>query len=176
MKTILLYGLTGTGKSTFCKYVTEKYNYKVVQVRRLFESVVGKDKAATVYHELLNKTNSRCAWLDLISKDNISCIENQKIAVIEGLFTVEESKWFKNISDVTIIYLENKNDKVRTMRFCERENLPLESGMVKMGNSDMGRIDAGVPFAKNSADYIIINDNSLEEFYNVIDSLVNKIC
>ena len=56
MKTILLYGLTGTGKSTFCKYVTEKYNYKVVQVRRLFESVVGKDKAATVYHELLNKT------------------------------------------------------------------------------------------------------------------------
>ena len=175
MKAILLYGLTATGKSTFCKYVNEKYNYKVVQVRRLFETIVGKDKAATVYHELLKKTNSRCAWLELISADILNFIENQQIVIIEGLFTVDESVWVNNLSDIIIVYLENNKELERTIRFCEREHLQLDSGKMKMKNSDIGRIKAGVPSVKDYADYIINNDKSLQEFYIAIDNFISQV-
>lgn len=175
MKAILLYGLTATGKSTFCKYVNEKYNYKVVQVRRLFENTIGRDKAAIVYHELLEKTNSRVAWLELISTDISKCIENQQIVVIEGLFTIEESVWFNNLSDVIVVYLENKTEQERTIRFCEREHLQVEDGKMKMKNSDMGRIAAGVQSVKNCADYIIYNDKSLQEFYLAIDNFISQV-
>lgn len=176
MKAILLYGLTATGKSTFCKYVNEKYKYKIVQVRRLFENIIGEDKAATVYHELLEKTKSRFAWLELISADISNLIENQQIVIIEGLFTIEESVWFNNFSDTTIVYLENNKEHERTLRFCDREQLELDAGKIKLKNSDLGRITAGVPVVKDYADYIINNDQSLQDLYKAIDNFISKIC
>lgn len=175
MKAILLYGLTATGKSTFCRFVNEKYNYKVVHVRRLFETIVGKDNATTVYHELLKKTNSRLAWLELISSEISNRIENQQIVIIEGLFTVEESEWFNNFFDIIIVYLENNNEHERTIRFCKREHLQFDSGKMRMKNSDIGRFTAGVPSVKEYADYIINNDKSLQEFYIAIDNLISNV-
>ena len=175
MKTILIYGLTATGKSTFCKYVNEKYYYKVVQVRRLFEDIVGKDNAATIYHEFLENSNSRVAWLELISDEISNSIESQQIVIIEGLFTVEESVWFSKFSDIIIVYLENNKEQERTKRFCKREHLQLDSGNLKMKESDIGRITAGVLSVRDHADYIINNDKSLQEFHLAIDKIVNSV-
>mgnify|MGYP003501373224 FL=1 len=148
----------------------------MVQIRRLFESIVGNEKAVIVYHDLLKKSESRSAWLDLIYEDIIECIENQKIVIIEGLFTIEESIWFNNFSDIIIVYLENDKWQKRVSHFCEREHLQLGLGEIEMKKSDLGRIAAGVLSVKNYADYIINNDNSLQDFYLAIDNLMSKIC
>ena len=130
MKIILLYGLTATGKSVFCNYVANKYNYRVIQIRRLFESVVGKDKAPEVYHKLLEITKSRCTWLNFISEDIAKTIDGHQIVIIEGLFTLEESIWFKKISDVIIVYLETNRVQKRVVRFCIREHFLLSLGQL----------------------------------------------
>lgn len=175
MKLILLYGLTATGKSSFCDYVANLYNYRIIHVRRMFESVVGKDRAPVVYHQLLTKTKSRCTWLNLISEDILKNLDNQQVVIIEGLFTIEESIWFKKQSDVIIVYLENNREKERIVRFCERERLLLSLGELKMKNSDIGRIEAGVLSVRSFADYIINNDSSLENFYKAIDLFIEQI-
>ena len=111
----------------------------------------------------------------MISAEITNCIENQQIVIIEGLFSVEESEWFNNYSDIIIVYLENNNEQERIIRFCEREQLELDAGKNKMKNSDMGRITAGVPFVKDYADYIINNDQSLQDFYKSIDNLISIV-
>ena len=47
-------------------------------------------------------------------------------------------------------------------------------GQLKMKNSDIGRIEAGVLFVRDYADYIIKNDYSIEAFYEAIDNVINQ--
>ena len=86
MKIILLYGLTATGKSVFCNYVANKYNYRVIQIRRLFESVVGKDKAPEVYHKLLEITKCKVKDFSEVSCKKVKSVvygvsEGEEVAI-----------------------------------------------------------------------------------------------
>lgn len=174
MKIILLYGLTASGKSTFCNYVNVKYGIPILQIRRLFESIVGKTNAPKIYHELLFQNKSRVAWLNYISDEIKNHISIKDLVIIEGLFTIEESLWFKQFSTIIIIYIENRSLKNRITHFCSRENLEQTIGEMTIRISDQGRIKAGVLAVKEVADIILENDSSLYKFYSKIDIVINQ--
>lgn len=173
---VLLYGLTGSGKSTFCHYVSSKHGFKTINLRRLFETTTGKDQAASLYHRLCEKYGTRTAWLDYISERIVEEIRNHQVVVIEGLFTKEEAEWFKPYFDCQfIIYLENGNLALRSARIAMRDGIDLELAHDNMNKSDYGRSIAGVTANKESADFVIINDSSWEDFHSKIEEIVYQI-
>ena len=175
MISILLFGLCGTGKSTFGKRAYQKYGVPTIQVRRLFELVVGRENASKVYHQLCNDSGSRTAWLDVISDKIKSNVMGHECVVIEGIFTKAEAEWFEAFSSVYVIYIENNDYGKRLARFSEREGLDEEGAKVKLSKSDEGRSDAGVCYAKDFADHIIANDGTFESFHIEVDSIIEQV-
>lgn len=175
MTCILLYGLCGAGKSTFCKRAKEKYGLHCIQLRRLFESIVGKKEASKLYHKLYEETSSRTSWLELLKDELLSEICDKDTIVIEGLFTGEEAVWFESFSSVYTIYLEIVDKEIRLSRYSSREKMCVDYAQKRLLESDCGRIAAGVMQMRDSVDYIITNDGSLEDLFVKVDSIIKQV-
>lgn len=175
MTCVLLYGLCGTGKSAFCERAYDKFGLHYIQLRRLFESIVGKEDAPNIYHQLYEKTNSRTSWLELIKDELLTKVRNKDTIIIEGLFTREEAMWFESFSSVYTIYLEVMDKGTRLLRYSSREKICAIDAQRRLSESDSGRIAAGVTQMKGLADYIITNDGSREEFLVHVDSIIKQI-
>jgi len=173
---ILLFGFTGSGKSTFCDYIKKRFGMGYVHVKRAFEKKYGVENAPLIYRNLINKYNDRSYYLNYLRSD-LEYLKKNDMFVIEGLFTKHEVFWctsFFNRKIVTV-YIEIKNDDLRFSRYMEREKKSISEAKVGFDLSDEKRKRLVVHSMKEHSDFILYNDHKKEVFFASIDMFMAEI-
>jgi len=110
----------------------------------------------------------------VVAKMSIEKIQNEKIVVFDGVRNWEEIEEFKKLGDVIIIAVHSP-PKVRYERLLKRarkdDTLTVE-GLIKR---DWEELEMGIGNVIALADYVLVNDTTVEEFKNKAKELINRL-
>lgn len=179
-KIITVLGLPGSGKTEAVKYLVEKYALpKVYFGDVLFDELKRRnlevnEKNERFVREDLRKTRGLLCFAEEVVK-NIQKMEEEKIIVAESLYSWEEYLYFKKVfADRFETIAVHASPKVRYERLKKRPARPLS--LKEAQSRDYAQIEnihqAG-PIA--IADYMIINENAVEQLHNQIDNVIKSI-
>lgn len=186
MKIVGITGSSGSGKSTVCKMISEKYDAEIIDADKIardlskkgtmyYESIVEafgrevvdkgnldrKKLAKIIYEddekrELLNK----CTFGFIIKeiKKQINKLNHKSIILIDAPLLFESE--LDTICDFVIAVLSNKEKQIE--RICNRDNLIYDDAKKRI---EAQKTNA---FFEEAADYIIYNNGDLEEIDKII--------
>jgi len=110
----------------------------------------------------------------VVAKMSIEKIQNEKIVVFDGVRNWEEIEEFKKLGDVIIIAVHSP-PKVRYERLLKRarkdDTLTVE-GLIKR---DWEELEMGIGNVIALADYVLVNDTTVEEFKNKAKELIKRL-
>ena len=110
----------------------------------------------------------------VVAKMSIEKIHNEKIVVFDGVRNWEEIEEFKKLGEVIIVAVHSP-PKVRYERLLKRarkdDTLTVE-GLMKR---DWEELEMGIGNVIALADYVLVNDSTIEEFKNKAKELVKRL-
>jgi dephospho-CoA kinase len=178
-KIIVILGMCGSGKSEFCDYITKKYDFK-----RIYFGEVTFDKLKEsglevnpqnerMMREKLRKEGGMGVYATLNIPKIKEAIKSSDV-LVESLYSWDELKILKeNFSNITTIAIV-VDKKIRYERLEKREYRPLthEEAIIR-DLTESENIKKCEPIA--NADYYIMNNGKLIEFYERCDEVLNEI-
>lgn len=177
-KIIALVGMCGSGKSVACDYFVSK-GYKRIYFGQVTMDILKEKNLEVnaenekVIRENLRKEYGMGAFATLLLPKIKEYAENYDV-ILDGLYSWEElkilQKEFENIKVIAII----ADKKIRYERLVNRDVRPLTIEEAKKRDiSEIENLEKGGPIAY--ADYFALNNNGLDEFYQNIDSIIERI-
>jgi len=110
----------------------------------------------------------------VVAKMSIEKIHDEKIVVFDGVRNWEEIEEFKKLGEVIIIAVHSP-PKVRYERLLKRarkdDTLTVE-GLIKR---DWEELEMGIGNVIALADYVLVNDTTVEEFKNKAKELIKRL-
>ena len=110
----------------------------------------------------------------VVAKMSIEKIRNEKVVVFDGVRNWEEIEEFKKLGDVIIIAVHSP-PRVRYERLLKRarkdDTLTVE-GLIKR---DWEELEMGIGNVIALADYVLVNDTTVEEFKNKAKELIKRL-
>ncbi|WP_286189059.1 AAA family ATPase [Sulfolobus sp. S-194] len=173
MKIIAITGMPGSGKGELAKILREK-GIKVITMSDVLREKYYKEAKEGERLMDFAKRIRELYGKGAIAKLCIEKIEREKIVAFDGVRNWEEIEEFKKIGDVTIIAVHSP-PKLRYERLLKRgrkdDTLTVE-GLVKR---DWEELEMGIGNVIALADYILINDSTIEEFKSKAEELLKRI-
>lgn len=177
-KIIALVGMCGSGKSVACDYFVNN-GYKRIYFGQVTMDILKEKNLEVnaenekVIRENLRKEYGMGAFATLLLPKIKEYAENYDV-ILDGLYSWEElkilQKEFENIKVIAII----ADKKIRYERLVNRDVRPLTIEEAKKRDiSEIENLEKGGPIAY--ADYFALNNNGLDEFYQNIDSVIERI-
>lgn len=177
-KIIALVGMCGSGKSVACDYFVSKGYKKIYFGQVTMDILKEKNLEANQTNEVVIRENLRKeygmgAFATLLLPKIKEYAENYDV-ILDGLYSWEElkilQKEFENIKVIAII----SDKKTRYGRLVNRDIRPLTNEEAKKRDiSEIENLEKGGPIAY--ADYFALNNNGLDEFYQNIDRIIERI-
>ena len=187
----MIIGLTGTiasGKGTFSKYLQQK-GFKYITISDLVREEARRQNLEIQREVLQNignlmrKKHGNNYWAKK-AKEKININENFIIDGIRNLGEVEELKKLPNSiivgidapEDLRLKRMEKRNKSIEEGRKDSDPKNLLEIKKLELRDRGFKEPEHGQQVLKclELADYKIINDSSLEEFYRKIDEILKK--
>ena len=178
-KIIAIVGMCGSGKSIACEYF-KKLGYKSVYfggvtIEKLKEANLEvNEKNEKKMRESLRKEHGMGAFAKILLP-RIEEYSKDGNVVLDGLYSWDELKILKEKFGNDLIVLSiivNKN--IRYNRLKNRDIRPLvEEEANGRDISEIENLAKGGPIA--FADYYILNNGSIEEYYRDLDNILNEI-
>jgi dephospho-CoA kinase len=106
------------------------------------------------------------------------CLEklsgDEKVVVFDGVRNWEEIEEFKKRGEVVIInvHASPKTRYERLMRRARKDDVLTVEGLMKR---DFEELEMGIGTVIALADYVLVNDKSLEEFKREAEELINRL-
>lgn len=171
MKGILIIaGLCCAGKTTIGEYFGHKQGFKFVNLRRIFESLVGKENAHSIHQDNCNNLlEGKVEWLNVI-RDHTQTFKSPEILVIEGLNNPDEIKWIEQNfrQNVSIIFVENTH---RLDRYILRDEVDYITGFQKLQSNDNWRKEQNLDVLKSYSVFYIDNSDNLDNLFEQCDEI-----
>jgi dephospho-CoA kinase len=176
LKIIAFTGMPFSGKSEAVKIAKEQ-NIPVIRMGDMVweetkkQSLELNDKnVGTIANNMRKKYG-----IDIWAKktiEKIKKIKNTNILVIDGVRNLEEVEIFKKkLGDDFLLVAIQVSDKLRYKRAMNRNRKDDSKDLVKIKERDNREISWGLDTVIASADMIISNEGSLEEFQNKIKQI-----
>ena len=181
VKIVTFVGLTGSGKSTAVKYLTDKNYPKVYFGGIILDEVkrrgleLTQENEQPVREELREKEGKDFIVNRIIKQIHDLIDAGQHRIVADGLYTWTEYKVMKREfpGELTVVAVVAPKH-LRKRRMAERTLRPLNSDQVDHRDwAEIENIEKGGPIA--IADYYIHNDGDLEYFDKQIDDALTHI-
>lgn len=175
-KIIALVGLAGSGKSSAVEYLTEKGFPKIYFGGVIYKAMdeAGIEKTWDNQQQFREEIRRR-EGKDFVIKRVIKNIHDlinagQNKIVLDGLYTWSEYKFLKHEFPGQVVVIAIVTPKyLRYQRMAKRIERPMQPHEVDQRDwSEIENLEKGGPIA--IADYFIINDGSLEQLHQKIDT------
>ena len=175
-KIIALVGLAGSGKSSAVEYLTEKGFPKIYFGGVIYKAMdeAGIEKTwdnQQKFREEIRRREGKDFVIKRVIK-NIHDLVNagQNKIVLDGLYTWSEYKFLKHEFPGQVVVIAIVTPKyLRYQRMAKRIERPMQPHEVDQRDwSEIENLEKGGPIA--IADYFIINDGSLEQLHQKIDT------
>ena len=175
-KIIALVGLAGSGKSSAVEYLTEKGFPKIYFGGVIYKAMdeAGIEKTWDNQQQFREEIRRR-EGKDFVIKRVIKNIHDlinagQNKIVLDGLYTWSEYKFLKHEFPGQVVVIAIVTPKyLRYQRMAKRIERPMQPHEVDQRDwSEIENLEKGGPIA--IADYFIINDGSLEQLRQKIDT------
>ena len=175
-KIIALVGLAGSGKSSAVEYLTEKGFPKIYFGGVIYKAMdeAGIEKTWDNQQQFREEIRRR-EGKDFVIKRVIKNIHDlinagQNKIVLDGLYTWSEYKFLKHEFPGQVVVIAIVTPKyLRYQRMAKRIERPMQPHEVDQRDwSEIENLEKGGPIA--IADYFVINDGSLEQLHQKIDT------
>ena len=175
-KIIALVGLAGSGKSSAVEYLTEKGFPKIYFGGVIYKAMdeAGIEKTwdnQQQFREEIRRREGKDFVIKRVIK-NIHDLVNagQNKIVLDGLYTWSEYKFLKHEFPGQVVVIAIVTPKyLRYQRMAKRIERPMQPHEVDQRDwSEIENLEKGGPIA--IADYFIINDGTLEQLHQKIDT------
>lgn len=181
VKIVALVGLTGSGKSTAVKYLTDKGYPKVYFGGIVLDEVkkrgleLTQENEQPIREELREKEGKDFIANRIIKQIHDLVGAGQHRIVADGLYTWTEYKVLKKefSNELTVVAIVSPKH-LRKRHMAQRPVRPLNSTEVDQRDwAEIENIEKGGPIA--IADYYIHNNGDLDHFDKQIDTVLNDI-
>lgn len=171
---IIVTGMPGSGKDEFINVAKLRglKDYHMGNVVRKFakESNVGiSDSEIGSFATGERKKHGMDIWAERTSE----CVEDPSGAIIDGLRNNEELEYFrKNFPDVMVVAIF-ANRKDRLERIIKRDRDDDVRSLEELVSRDNRELSWGLGNVISLADYMIVNDKSLEKFKKDVNDFIS---
>lgn len=176
MKVIGISGLPGSGKSYISAYAT-KINYEVTSMGDVIREEAekrGEDTGTTAKNLRLEQGEYVVAKLTIEKIQEIIESGSENI-IVEGIRSPYEVEMFRDaFPDFTLLSVF-ASPKTRFNRISQRAREDDTDDINEFRERDKRELKFGIGSVVATSDYIIINENSFEEYQKQIDEFFKKI-
>ncbi len=179
-KLIAIVGMCGTGKSIATDYLEEKgyvklhfgnITYKLMAQAGIKRTEDGKSEKE--FRENLRKQYGKACYAKFLEEDIKKSLKTTAV-VLDGLYSWDEYKYlierFPNLKLIAIITDKN----LRYERIANRKDRPFNKTDVTYRDiTEIENLAKGGPIAY--ADYYLLNNGSLDEYYNQLEEIIKNI-
>ncbi len=181
-KVIAILGMPGSGKSEVIKYLEEKFRYPKVYFGSVtFDEMKRRGLEATQVNEKIVREDLRKKFgKDYYAQKVVEKIKNlergdAEVVLVESLYSWTEylvlKKEFGDRMQTIAVYA---SPKTRYARLKNRKERSLSADEAQERDyAQIENLEQGGPIAM--ADYLIINENDLENLYRQIDEIIAEI-
>ena len=171
MKGILvIVGFCCAGKTTAGEYIGMKKGFKYVNIRRVFETLVGVNNAHAVHKfNCENLKNGNIEWLNFLLKKS-DIFNESNFLVLEGINNYDEIEWLEDTFkvNISIVFIHNNS---RQTRYMLRESVDIEIARKKLANNDSWRQGQKLSALQTNAVFQINNSEDLTHLYEKCDEV-----
>lgn len=172
---IIVTGMPGAGKDEFIKVAKSRglKDYHMGNVVRKYakDSSVGiNDSEIGAFATDERKKHGMDVWAERTSQ----CVDDPFSAIIDGLRNYEELEYFrKKFSDVIVVAIF-ANRKDRLDRIMKRDREDDIRSLEELVSRDNRELSWGLGNVISLADYMIVNDRSLEQFKKDVNYFITE--
>ncbi len=176
MNMLIITGMPGSGKDEFVKVAKsmgfiDAHMGNTVKKNALEKKIPLDDGSIGAY-----ATEQRKKYgMDIWAKRTAELITEPDITIVDGLRNEEELDYFKgNFQNIIVIAVfANENDRLERILARDREDDSHNyNGMHQRDNRELSW---GIGKVISLADYMIVNDSSLDEYHKNVKILLNHI-
>lgn len=187
---MLIIGITGTlgaGKGTIVEYLKEKYDFAHYSVRsflvREIEKrglAVNRDSMVSVANDLRAKYHSGYIVEELYKEAVLENRNTKRNTVIESIRTKGEIEVLKG-QEGFYLFAADANPKLRYERIKVRKSATDNISFEKFKHDEEREMQSDDPakqnlkYCINQADFLFINEESLEELHTKVDEVMQKL-
>lgn len=167
------------GKGTVSKYAVEKYNGSSHRFSTMLRDVLDRlyleqsrdnmQKLSTIIRQTYGEDTLAKVISEDVKKDN------HEVVIIDGVRRPADIKYLKELPEFKLVYIDT-NLENRYNRIVKRgENSDDTSKTLEQFKKDQeGEADAQIRNMKAEADYVVDNNETLENLCKQIDKIINK--
>ncbi len=179
----IILGLAGeiaSGKGTSAKYIVDKYQGGAHRF-----STALRDVAKRMYLEEKRENLQKLSTIfrdnffsDILSAVIAKDVENDvhSVVAIDGVRRMDDISYLQKIPGFKLVYIDTDMEKAYERITRRGENTDDATKTFEEFKNDHEReAERQIKDLKNKADFIINNDNDLEDLYLQIDEIINKL-
>lgn len=178
----LILGLTGemvSGKGTVAKYVGNKYKSRAYKFSTILRDVLDR-----IYVEQSRPNIQKISSLlrenfsqDVLAKSIALDVEKDEgdIVVVDGIRRSPDIEYLKNLPSFKMIYVEADIEKKYERLLKRNENTDDSSKTLEDFRKDHeAEAELQIKSLKDSSDYIVDNNGSIEDLYAQVDKIISE--
>lgn len=180
-KTILvLTGLIASGKDASKKYIEEKYHAKSYRFSTILRDVLDRLNIPTSRENLmaLSTWSRQTFGEDLLAKAMARDVSqsDDPLIIVDGARRLVDIKYLQELEGFHLISVD-ADPKLRYERMIARNENPgeAEKSYQEFLDDHEKETEATIPEIMKAAEFSINNNGSLEELYNQIDKILEKV-
>jgi dephospho-CoA kinase len=111
---------------------------------------------------------------DVVARATLERIKGERLAVVDGVRSLKEVEVFSNVGDVVIIAVHS-SPKLRYSRMTERGRRDDAKSLEELRRRDMEEIRLGIGGVIALADFVVVNDGTVEDFRRSSERIVKVL-
>ncbi|MEJ2774935.1 MAG: AAA family ATPase [Sulfolobus sp.] len=174
MKIIAITGMPGSGKGVLSELFKEKGVKVIVMsdvLRERYEREKREGERLMDFAKRMRQTYGRGVVAKL-------CLEKingeEKVVVFDGVRNWEEIEEFRKVGEVVIINV-HAPPRLRYERLLKRGRSDDTLTFEGLNKRDFEELEMGIGVVIALADYVIVNDGTIEEFKRRAEELINRL-
>jgi len=173
---ILVTGMPGAGKTLFVERVVEKYGLPVYTMGDVIREDA-KKFYGVITPQTMIETSKKVRELygyTYVAERIVERIRDKDIVVIDGVRSLDEVSVFKKHGEAVIVAI-HASPKTRFNRLRKRGREGDPATWEEFEKRDQVELSLGIGNVIALADYMIVNEGSVEEVLREIDNVLMKI-
>ena len=173
---LIITGMPGSGKDEFIKVARTHgwKDYHMGDTVRKYARMNGINENDGSIGAFSNRERELYG-MDIWARRLVEEIKEKNHVIVDGLRNIEEFSYFQKVSPNLVLVAIHTDRDERLKRIVRRQRPDDIREMDELVKRDERELSWGIGKAISLADYMIVNDSTLEEFKANVESLLERI-